>query len=99
MTTGPTLHLVHKAVNRPLLIFQVERRMLGGVFVLFFAVMFLTRSFPISLLVGGSLYVAARRITAREPQWLLIRARALGRPQRFDAGAGKHRRFDVEIRS
>lgn len=98
MTTHPTLHVVHKAVNRPLTVFQVERRLLAGVFVVFFAVMFLTRSFPISLLMGGGLYVAARRLTTREPQWMLIRLKALGRPQRFDAGAGKHRRFDVEIR-
>jgi type IV secretory pathway VirB3-like protein len=97
--TGPAIHSVHKAVNRPLLVFQVERRMVAAVFVLFFAAMFATKSFPISLLVGGGLYVAARRITAREPQWVLIRLKAVGRPRRFDAGAGKHRQFDVEIRS
>jgi type IV secretory pathway VirB2 component (pilin) len=47
---------------------------------------------------GGGLYLAARRIPAREPQWMVIQLKALGRQKRFDAGAGKHRRFDVEIR-
>lgn len=98
MSTGPTLHPVHKAVNRSLLVFQVERKFLAGVFVLFFVAMFATESFPVSLLVGGGLYAAARRITAREPQWVQIQLKALRRPQRFDAGAGKHQPFEVEVR-
>jgi type IV secretory pathway VirB3-like protein len=98
MTTGLTSHPVLKAVNRPMLFARVERRMLGVIFLLFFSVMFATQSFPIALLVGGGLYIAARRVTAREPQWIAIQLKSLGRPRRFDAGAGKHRAFEVEIR-
>jgi type IV secretory pathway VirB3-like protein len=97
--TNATKHAVHKAVNRPRLFAYVEQKMMAGIFVLFFAVMFATQSFPLSILVAGGLYLAARRITAREPKWMQIQFAALGRPARFDSGAGKHRPFEVEIQS
>lgn len=95
--TTPTLHPVHQAVNRRLLLFAVERRLFGMIFALFLITLNVTRSFPIAVVVGIGLYFVARHITKREAQMAEIVMRTWRQPARFDAGAGMHDSFDVNV--
>lgn len=95
---SPTLHSVHQAVNRRLLLFAVERRLLGVVFACFLITLNLSRSFPIAMVVGLGLYLVARQITKREAQIVEVILRTWRQPAHFDVGAGMHDRFDVTVR-
>ena len=84
MTKTPRLQPVYASINAPLTIGGAERR-------LFFLALVLgagTFTFFASLLAGLvmflALYLAARGMTQRDPQWLRIVLRSAAAPVRFD---------------
>jgi type IV secretory pathway TrbD component len=82
---APRLQPVYASVNKPLMIGGTERR-------LFFVALVLgagTFTFFGSLLAGVvmflALYLAARWMTAHDPQWLRIVLRSAAAPARYDS--------------
>jgi type IV secretory pathway TrbD component len=104
-TRDPFVHPVHKALNRPLLMFgMVERRMFFAAFgvggVAGSVTWVLGWPSIVALLVWvavvGVLCIPAYLATKRDPEMLGIAWSAYWRPKRYDAAA--HRPFELEIR-
>ena len=82
---APRLQPVYASINKPLTVGGADRRM-------FFVALVLgagTFTFFGSLLAGAvmflALYVAARWMTAHDPQWLRIVLRSAAAPVRYDS--------------
>ena len=78
----PRLQPVYASINRPLTIGGADRRLCFVALVVGGATFTLFGSLVGGLLMGGALYLAARWVTQRDPQFLRIVLRsAAARPQ------------------
>jgi type IV secretory pathway VirB3-like protein len=95
MHDQPTFRPVYKALQRPLTICGVERRLFFLALLLGAATFNLFYSFLAGLLIFSGLYAFALWASARDPQMLHILLASSRARRRYDPG--KHLRFDVEI--
>src|SRR4026209_20096 len=97
MHERPTYRPVYKALHRPLTIWGIDRRLFFLALLMGAATFNLFYSFLAGLLMAGSLYVFALWATTRDPQMLRILLSSSRFRERYDAG--KHARFDIEVRT
>lgn len=91
----PRRHPVHRAVNRPLLVCGVERRLFFFGLMLGAAVFNLFYSILAGLLTTTVLYAFGLWATRRDPQMLRILLSSARRHSRYDPG--KHSPFSMEV--
>jgi type IV secretory pathway TrbD component len=91
----PTFRPVYRAVNRPLTVCGVERRLFFLALLMGAATFNLFYSFLAGLLMFAALYAFAAWATARDPAMLRILLSASRVRRRFDPA--KHERHDVEV--
>lgn len=94
MTNRSIFRPVYKAVNRPLLIWGVDRRLFFLALLMGGASFNLFYSFATGLVMFGALYAAACWATACDPDMLRILLFSAKTRPRFDAA--KHSRSPVE---
>lgn len=93
MPTTPSLHIVYRSINKPLIIWGVERRLF------FLALLMGSGTFNFfGSLIGGifmfsALYLLARWTTASDPQLLRILLNSSKFKTRYDPA--KHEVFDI----
>lgn len=95
MPDRPSFRSVYKALNRPLTVCGVDRRLFFLSLLLGAATFNLFYSFLAGLLMFGSLYGFALWAGRRDPEMLRILLASSGARRRYDPG--KHDRFDVEV--
>lgn len=91
----PARHAVHRALNRPLLVCGIERRLFFFTLLLGAAVFNLFYSILAGMLTIVTLYACGLWAGRRDPQMLRILLSASSRHRRYDAG--KHRPYRVEV--
>lgn len=92
----PTYRPVYKALQRPLTVCGVDRRLFFLALLVGAATFNLFYSLLAGCLVGAALYLIARWSTARDPQMLQIVLRSARSRARYDAA--KHDAFSVSLR-
>jgi type IV secretory pathway TrbD component len=93
--TRPTFRPVYRAVNRPLTVWGVERRLFFLALLMGAATFNLFYSFLAGLLMFAALHAFASWATARDPAMLRILLSSSRVRRRFDPA--KHERHDVEV--
>jgi type IV secretory pathway TrbD component len=96
MRVRPTYRPVYKALQRPLTICGVDRRLFFLALLMGAATFNLFYSFLAGLLIVAGLYGFALWSTKRDPQMLRILLSSSRVRTRYDAA--KHARFNVEVR-
>ena len=96
MRAEPTLHPVHRSINRPLTIWGVERRIFFLAMVMGAATFNFFSSLLSGLLVFLGLYLAARWVTQIDPQFLHILFTLSRMKAHYDPA--KRERFTLEVK-
>jgi type IV secretory pathway VirB3-like protein len=96
MVSARETHRVYKALQRPLTVWGVDRRLFFLALIMGAAMFNLFYSFPAGVLTFVSLYVFARWSTTRDPQMLQILLSSSRFRTRYDAA--KHVPVDIKAR-